>query len=128
MPQLRQKQATNFAKIISNMPRILLRLSLSQKPKKLLSKVDKFGINFKLCSMAIISSTPSTFSFIRLAARPPKTSALVLVNFYPQGRRALRLLKPKIEGWFQNRPKIPNVNECKILLMEPINLSQTPPW
>ena len=82
---------------------------LEQKPKELLSKVNKFGINLKLCSTAIISSTPSAFSFIRLAARPPKTSALVLVNFYPQGRRALILLRPKIEGWFQNRPKIPNV-------------------
>ena len=60
---------------------------LEQKPKELLSKVNKFGINLKLCSTAIISSTPSAFSFIRLAARPPKTSAPVLVNFYPQGRR-----------------------------------------
>ena len=86
--QLRQKQASNSAKIISKMSRILSRLSFIQKPSKLLSKVNKFGINLKLRSLAIISSIPSPFSFIRLAPRLPKRSALVLVNFYPHGMKS----------------------------------------
>ena len=75
MPHLRQQQASNFAQLISKMSQILSRLLLSQKPEKLLSKINKFGISLKLGSSAIISCISRAFSFIRLAARPPKRSA-----------------------------------------------------
>ena len=89
------------------MPRIISRLSLSQKPWELVSKVDKFGINLKLHSSALTFRKQNAFSFIRLAARPAKRSALDLADFYPQGQSRIVVAETKTVGVVPKSTKNP---------------------
>ena len=104
------------------MPRIISRLSLSQKPWELVSKVNKFGINLKLHSSALTFRKQNAFSFIRLAARPAKRSALDLADFYPQGQSRLVVAETKTVGVVPKSTKNP---QCVVFHNYKVKLSET---
>ena len=95
------------------MPRIISRLSLSQKPWELVSKVDKFGINLKLHSSALTFRKTKRFLFHQTSSQACKKKCPGSSQFLPTSPSRLVVAETKTVGVAPKSTKNPQCDRRK---------------